>query len=76
MKDDFRQVTLSGLRELPIIFPDAAEMPELAQLVANREKQAGNIADLEHRIDAIIYDTYGVTETEQDAIAEWLGRSG
>ncbi len=76
VKDDFRQVTLSGLRELPIIFPDATAMSELAQLVASREKQAGDIADLERRIDAIIYDTYGVTEAEQDAIAEWLGRSG
>ena len=29
VKDDFRQVTLSGLRELPIVFPDAKTMAEL-----------------------------------------------
>ncbi len=76
VKDDFRQVTLSGLRELPIIFPDANSMSELAQLVASREKQDGDIADLERQIDTIVYRTYGVTEAEQDAIAKWLARSG
>ena len=76
VKDDFRQVTLSGLRELPIIFPDAETMAELAQLVASREKQGGDIADLERQIDAIVYRTYGVTDAEQTAIAEWLARSG
>ena len=76
VKDDFRQVTLSGLRELPIIFPDAEAMAELAQLVESLEKQDDDVADLECRIDAIIYRTYGVTEAEQEAIAEWLARSG
>ena len=76
VKDDFRQVTLSGLRELPIIFPDAKGMDELEQLVASREKQDGDTTDVERRIDAVIYRTYGVTEDEQEAIAEWLTRSG
>ena len=76
VKDDFRQVTLAGLRELPIIFPDAKALAELAQLVASRENQEGVVADLERRIDAIIYRTYGVTESEQDEIAKWLARSG
>lgn len=76
VKDDYRQITLTGLRELPIIFPNAKEMVELAQLVVSREKQEGCVADLEQRIDSIIYRTYGVTEDEQVAIAEWLARSG
>ena len=76
VKDDFRQVTLAGLRELPIIFPDAKALAELAQLVASRENQEGVVADLDRRIDAIIYRTYGVTESEQDEIAKWLARSG
>ena len=75
VKDDFRQVTLSGLRELPIIFPDAKGMAELGQLVASREKHGGDAADVERRIDAIIYRTYGVTAAEQVAIAEWMARS-
>ena len=76
VKDDFRQVTLAGLRELPIIFPDEIEMTELAQLVESRENRNGDNADLERRIDAIIYRAYGVTEPEQEAIEEWLARSG
>ena len=76
VKDDFRQVTLSGLRELPIIFPDATTMAELSKLVAARERQAGNIEALEQQIDAIIYRAYGVTEDEQAAIEAWLARPG
>ena len=49
-------------------------MAELAELVASRESRNGDIADLERRIDAIIYHAYGVTEAEQDAIAKWLAR--
>ena len=76
VKDGIRQVTLSGLRELPIIFPGAKAMAELSEKVASRESRNGGIADLERRIDAIIYRTYGVTEAEQDAIAEWLAQPG
>ena len=76
VKDDFRQVTLSGLRELPIIFPEATAIAELAQLVSARERHEGNIEDLEQRIDAITYQTYGVTHTEQEAISTWLARPG
>lgn len=51
-------------------------MAELAQLVSAREQQEGDIEDLEQRIDAIIYQTYGVTDAEQEAIATWLARPG
>ena len=76
VKDDFRQVTLAGLRELPIIFPDEKTIAELAQLVEIREKQDGDVSDLERRIDAIIYRTYGVTDDEQEAVKAWLAQSG
>jgi len=76
VKDDFRQVMLYGLRELPIIFPDASTIAELAKLVDARERQEGNLEDLEQQIDAIIYRTYGITEAEQDKIEGWLARSG
>ncbi len=76
VKDDFRQVTLSGLRELPIIFPDRKGTQELAELVAARERQENDIEDLERRIDNIVYRTYGITDAEQEAIETWLARSG
>ena len=76
VKDDFRQVTLSGLRELPIIFPDAATMAELVELVSARERNARDVTDLERRIDESIYSTYGISSAEQEAIESWLARSG
>ena len=76
-KDDFRQVTLAGLRELPINFPtSSAQVEELARLVLAREQQTGQATDLEQQIDEIIYRIYGIAEDEQEAIAAWLARSG
>ena len=76
VKDDFRQVTLSGLRELPIIFPDVRSMSELVELVDARECHAGDVEELERQIDAAIYRAYDVTKDEQKAIEEWLAQSG
>ena len=76
VKDDFRQVTLSGLRELPIVFPDTTDMAELEELVTARERQEGDIEYLEQKIDAVVYRTYGVTDAEQSDIEAWLARSG
>ena len=76
VKDDFRQVTLAGLRELPIILPGTADEEELVSLVAVRGRRDGDIADLEHRIDTIIYRVYGVTDAERQDIEAWLAQSG
>ena len=77
-KDDFRQVTLSGLRELPIIFPSEssveAELVRLALARSNQQPNQGRALD--QQIDQIVYRTYGVDESEQAAIEEWLARSG
>ena len=76
-KDDYRQVTLTGLRELPIVFPDTTSTErELARLVAARESQGGNVEELDRLIDEIVYELYGVTEEEQSAISGWLKRTG
>ena len=76
-RDDFRQVTLTELRELPIIFPDSISLErELYQLVLAREHQEDETVDIEHYIDKIIYQIYGVTHKEKEAIDEWLKRSG
>ena len=69
-------MTLAGLRELPIIFPDSTAVEKVVQLVLARERQEGNIEELEKQIDELIYQVYGVTDDEQDAIVAWLARSG
>ena len=76
VKDDFRQVTLSGLRELPIIFPEANTATALSQLVSARQREEDDIVDLERQIDGIVYRTYGVTEAEQHDIGAWLAQAG
>ncbi len=76
-KDDFRQVTLNGLRELPVIFPSTPELEkELIENVERRENESVDTAKLETNIDAIIYDIYGVTVEEREMIEDWLTRSG
>ena len=74
--DDFRRATLSGLRELLIVTPDAKAMVDLVKLVEIPEKQVGDIADLERRIDAIMDRTYGATGAEREATAKWLAKPG
>ncbi len=76
-RDDFRQVTLTELRELPILLPDSNTLErELSQLVRTREHQEDQAADMERQIDEIIYRIYGVTHEEKEAIDAWLTRSG
>ena len=75
-KDDFRQVTLTGLRELPIVFPSPDLEPKLVQLVRIRERQEDNVQAVEKQIDEIVYSIYGVTSGEKHAIDIWLTRSG
>ena len=76
-KDDFRQVTLAGLRELPMIFPNDQDLEkELVGLVETRELSVEQSDATDTQIDEIIYQIYGVTASEQEAIKEWLGRPG
>ena len=77
VKDDFRQVTLAGLRELPVILPESPEQKsKLAHLVLSYEGEDADFQILDDRIDKIVYELYGVAEEEQRAIASWLSRSG
>ena len=76
-KDDFRQVTLTGLRELPVVFPAERETEvELVQLVKMRESHLEQARDLDRQIDKIVYCIYGVTDSEQSAIEDWLTQPG
>ena len=76
-KDDFRQVTLAGIRELPVVFPAERETEvELVQLVKMRENHLEQARDLDRQIDKIVYYVYGVTDSEQSAIEDWLAQPG
>ena len=76
-KDDFRQVTLAGLRELPIVFPQNSEtQDELVRLVRSREIHLNQAGTLDRQIDQMVYRIYGISDVEQDAIEGWLAQSG
>ena len=49
---------------------------ELESLVTARERKEGDIENLEQKIDAVVYRTYGVTNEERNDIEAWLARSG
>ena len=74
-KDDFRQVTLTDLRELPILFPDADGTRRLlANTVVAREIGGECAGRLEAKIDQIVYETYGVDLDERRVVEAWLDR--
>jgi len=78
-KDDFRQITLSGLRELPIrsTFTDENQ-EEIERLTNIIESEPGSEdalkADLD--LDQIVFGVYGIPPNERGNIVEWLGRPG
>ena len=76
-KDDFRQITLSGLRELPLCVPeDWAVRNEVERLVTEVEDTSGPTEKLEQRLDSLVYQVYGIGAGEQDNIHTWLARPG
>ena len=76
-KDDFRQVTLAGLRELPVIFPgDKDSEVELVRLVEMRERRLKETDTVDRQIDQMVYNLYGITDSEKSAIQDWLSQPG
>ena len=76
-KDDFRQVTLAGLRELPIMLPDSdAQKSELTELALTRSKIVDESREVDAMIDEIVYRSYGVSRIEREQIEFWLSRRG
>lgn len=77
-KDDFRQTTLSELREVPIIFGDAKYNKLLIKKVDKilEMKNSNPNADtskLEYEIDKMVYKLYGLTEDERKIVEESVG---
>jgi hypothetical protein len=68
-KDDFRQTTLSELRELPIPIAPATVQEEMARMVTRilavkDSDPAEDTSALEREIDERVYRLYGLTEDE------------
>ena len=66
-KDDFTQLTLGDLREIPIPKASKEEQTEIAKLVhqiLTQKQTAADTAPLEAEIDRLVYALYGLTEAE------------
>lgn len=75
-KDDFRQVTLAGLRELPIIFPEGHLEGDLIHLVSKLSQREPGMEPLDQKVDDIVFDCYGISSAERDFILDWLAQPG
>ena len=72
-KDDFRQTTLSELRELPLPVVPAKQQERVVKLVDEmlRKKAKNHDEDtsrLDEQIDELVYDLYGLTREEVTAV--------
>lgn len=66
-KDDFTQITLSDLRQIPIKKIDLADQKpfiDAVDLIMERLKLGQDIKDLDEKLDQLIYELYGLTEDE------------
>lgn len=77
-KSDFRQVTMAGLRALPLI-EDAEVLREVAARARAIERAIAHGEpwdSLDQEIDRIIFDGFGIPRSERDTISEFLSRRG
>jgi type I restriction-modification system DNA methylase subunit len=77
-KDDFRQVSLEGLRDLPLP-DDLSRLDEVANLVEQiekRVKEANEWADLDQQLDSLIFDIYGISTSQRVEVSEFLSAKG
>ncbi|HQU46889.1 MAG TPA: TaqI-like C-terminal specificity domain-containing protein, partial [Pirellulales bacterium] len=77
-KDDFRQVSLAGLRDLPVP-NDFARKADLVAKVRNME--ALRLGDEERRtvdaeIDRLVFDAFGINQEGRSEVAAFLGIRG
>ena len=68
-KDDFRQTTLTELRELPIIIPDEKDESLIIDLVdkilkLKKNTKSSNTSIIESEIDKMVYNLYDLTDEE------------
>jgi len=77
-KDDFRQVSLEGLRDLPLP-DDQSKHNDVCSLVEQIEKKVqkgDNWANLDAELDTLIFEIYDIPEAERCEVAEFLAAKG
>lgn len=80
-KDDFRQITLTGVRQLPIVVPPEHVRDQLCSLVDQVKKAAQDqledmFNELDREIDEIVFGFYGIRDLHRARIRNWLDQPG
>ena len=78
-KDDFRQITLTGLRDLPMPLGGMdSKQEEIENLVrtVERDPHSQDALEADQELDEIVFAAYGTSARERRGIKEWLGRRG
>ncbi|HET8860735.1 DUF7149 domain-containing protein [Marivirga sp.] len=78
LKDDFRQTTLSELREIPIPNLEPSDQKEIIKIVdqileIKKENPEIDTTSLEQEIDQMVYELYGLTEEEIKIVEGGVG---
>lgn len=77
-KDHFRQVSLAGLRDLPVP-SNFARKADLVALVRKMEAmELGDVGrdETDAEIDALVFDAFGITEQGRAEVASFLAIRG
>jgi hypothetical protein len=78
-KDDFRQVTLAGLRELPVrqaVSPDTQEQIRSLVQVIERAPDSDDSHRADAELDSLVFLLYGVDDRDAESVRAWLTRPG
>jgi hypothetical protein len=82
-RDDFRQLTLTGLRELPVWLAASAQQQLLAELARRltglaAEGRTGTLdwEALDQNLETAVFDLYGLSTDERQAVLAWLAQAG
>jgi hypothetical protein len=77
-KDDFRQVTLAGLRDLPLpqMIKRKQDIENVAAALQSDTLEKTNRAKLEEELDSLVFDEYGIPQDVRREVADYLAASG
>lgn len=77
-KDDFRQVSLAGLRDLPvpIAFPRKAELIAHVRRMETLGPADASRSAIDAEIDSLVFEAFRIDKTGRDEVASFLALRG
>jgi hypothetical protein len=77
-KDDFRQVSLAGLRDLPVpaAFPRKAELIARVRMMETLGPGDASRAAIDAEIDSLVFDAFGIDKNGREEVSSFLALRG